>query len=91
MAKKQSIADRQISQDVEEPTEQISAEYGSREEAMDRMLDRMEKQLVDGEIKATVADYLRLIQVRREVAESRPREIEITWVNSLGEENAHDA
>jgi len=59
----------------------------SREKAISRILDKLEAKLLsDQEMKGTVADYLRLIQVMKEMGEERPREIEITWVNSLREE-----
>ncbi len=60
---------------------------GSRQEVMGRILDKLEEQFLgkDG-VKGTVADYLRLIQVMKEMGDERPREIEITWVNSLREE-----
>lgn len=61
--------------------------HGSRVEAIGTILDKLEKQLMaDGAMKGTVADYLRLIQVMKEMGDERPREIEITWVNSLREE-----
>ena len=61
---------------------------GSREEAIGLILDKLEAQFLDNkEVKGTVADYLRLIQVMKEMGEERPREIEIRWVNSLREEN----
>jgi hypothetical protein len=61
------------------------SEYVSGEEAIDRMLSKLEKQLISGDIQGTVADYLRLIQVRREITHERPREIEIRWLNSIRE------
>lgn len=62
--------------------------HGSREEAIGRILDKLEAQLMgEGAMKGTVADYLRLIQVMKEMGDERPREIEIRWVNSLREEN----
>lgn len=61
---------------------------GSREEAIGKILNKLEAQfLAKGEVKGTVADYLRLIQLTKEMGDERPREIEITWVNSLREEN----
>ncbi|MEO8131387.1 MAG: hypothetical protein ABJF23_34355 [Bryobacteraceae bacterium] len=56
----------------------------AREKAIGSILDKLEAKLLSGdELKGTVADYLRLIQVMKEMGEERPREIEITWVNSL--------
>jgi hypothetical protein len=70
---------------AEEARTEKFSEYGSREEAIDRMLSKLEKQLINGDIQGTVADYLRLIQVRREIKHERPREIEIRWLNSIRE------
>ncbi len=61
--------------------------HGARAEALGAILDKLEKQLIgEGSMKGTVADYLRLVQVMKEMGDERPREIEITWVNSLREE-----
>ena len=68
-------------------TEEPAAAHGSRREAIGALLDRLEKQLLAAaEVKCTVADYLRLLQLMKEMGDERPREIEITWVNSLREE-----
>jgi len=56
---------------------------GSREEAVRRILDKLEKQLIGGELKGTIGDYLKLLQIAKEMSDVRPREIEITWVNSI--------
>lgn len=63
------------------------ANNSSRVEAIGTILDKLETQLMtEGAMKGTVADYLRLLQVMKEMGDERPREIEITWVNSLREE-----
>jgi hypothetical protein len=75
--------------EVEEVEKQEAAV--SRQEAVDRLLDKLQTQLLtDMTVKGTVADYLRLLQVRREFADERPKEIEITWVNSLGREDVDE-
>ncbi len=63
-----------------------ASKYGSREKAIGRMLDKLEVQLTEENTKGTFADYLRLLQGMKEMGEERPREIEITWVNSLRED-----
>ena len=65
----------------------VVSKNGSREKTISTILDRLETQLLKADVKGTVADYLRLIQVMKEMGEERPREIEIRWVNSLREEN----
>jgi predicted adenine nucleotide alpha hydrolase (AANH) superfamily ATPase len=72
-----------IAVNAEEPKAEATSEYGSRKEAINRILDKLEKQFIEGELKGTVADYLRLIQVVKEMGDERPREIEIRWVNSI--------
>ena len=55
----------------------------TREEAVRRILDRLEKQLIGGDMKGTIGDYLKLLEIAKQMADVRPREIEITWVNSI--------
>ncbi len=54
---------------------------------IDLLLASMEQRLgVDAKTKTSVADYMRLIQFRRELAdEVRPREIKVSWSDSLEE------
>ena len=49
------------------------------------VLDKVEKQLGTGDFKATVADYIRLLQIQKEFETTKPRNIEVTWVESLKE------
>lgn len=52
---------------------------------IDALLKRMENNLaLEAEKKANVSDYMRLLQFRRELADQeRPREIKVTWTDSL--------
>ena len=68
-------------------TEKPAAAHGSRRAAIGVLLNRLEAQfLAQKEVKGSVADYLRLLQLMKEMGDERPREIEITWVNSVREE-----
>ena len=53
-----------------------------REEALERMLSKCERQFFDGDFTGTVGEYLRLLEAGNETADQRPREIEIRWVTS---------
>ena len=55
---------------------------GSRAKArvVKRLLRRLEQKLSDEEVKATLGDYIRLVQFERELEEDEPREIKVTWV-----------
>ena len=43
-----------------------------------RALDRSEGQVT--EFKPTLADFLRLVQLEKEIGEEEPKEIKVTWV-----------
>jgi hypothetical protein len=62
----------------------------SRQEAVDQLLDKLQEHLLNTELKGTVADYMKLLQVRRDFADERPGEIEVTWVNSLEKESSNE-
>ena len=67
-----------------EKTAKPAEAHGSRKAAVGLILNKLEEQLLGaGVAKGTVADYLRLLQLMKEMGDERPREIEITWVNSL--------
>lgn len=54
------------------------------------LLDAFEQQIRDQTVKVSVSDYIRLLQLKREFDEQKPKEIEVTWVDSLGEKNASE-
>ena len=55
--------------------------------AVDRMIQQMEGKLGVDEFKASVGDYIRLIQIRKELGEERPSEMVVTWGDASGEGN----
>jgi hypothetical protein len=53
---------------------------GTRRERIAELLERIEAQLDVGEMKITLADFIRLTQLERELEqEDQPREIIVTW------------
>jgi hypothetical protein len=44
------------------------------------LLENIEQQLVERGGKATLADYIRLVQLRREMEGEEAREIRVQWV-----------
>jgi hypothetical protein len=55
---------------------------------LDRLLNALESKLEDAKFKPSVGDFVRLLQLRKEMEEERPREITVTWVEPSEEENA---
>ena len=45
------------------------------------MLQRVEQKLGTGDVKATLADYIRLVQLQKELEDEEPGEITVTWVD----------
>lgn len=41
----------------------------------------MEQKIGEGEVKATLGDYIRLVQLQKELEEEEPRDIRVTWVD----------
>ena len=47
-----------------------------------RLLRKLEEQMGGrGEVKASLGDYIRLVQLHKELDEEAPREIKVTWVD----------
>jgi hypothetical protein len=56
----------------------------SRKKRIEALQQHVEKQLTDVAKRATVADLIRLMQMEKELEEEkRPREIVITWVEPV--------
>lgn len=48
---------------------------------VEELIERAERNLAKDDVKATVADYIRLVQLQKELAEDEPRDIEVRWVD----------
>ena len=55
---------------------------------LDELIRKVESKLEDREFKASVSDFVRLLQLRKEIEEERPKEITVTWVEPSEKENA---
>ncbi len=56
---------------------------GGRAGVVKRLLKDMEKKLSGKEVKATLGDYIKLIQLQKELDdEEQPKEIKVTWVEA---------
>jgi hypothetical protein len=61
----------------------------SRKELINTLLSRIEKQLDSETTKVTLADFIRLIQLQRELEqEEQPAEVIVTWRDRLEKQNA---
>ena len=53
-----------------------------RAQVIKGVLEKMEKQMSDDGMKATMGDYIRLVQLHKELDEESPKEIKVTWVEA---------
>jgi hypothetical protein len=50
------------------------------------LLKKVERKLSGGEVKASLGDYIKLVQLQKELEEDETREIKVTWVEPGSEE-----
>ena len=48
---------------------------------MEALLKNVEKKLTGKEVKATLGDYIKLVQFQKELEDEHPKEIKVTWVD----------
>ena len=55
----------------------------SRSEAVEKILLNVEKKLAKGSLRASLGDYIKLVQLQKELdEEQQPKEIKVTWVEA---------
>jgi len=57
---------------------------------LDRLIKDFEERLKNNQIKLTVGDYIRLMQLRKELGQEEPKEIKVTWVEPTEKEHANE-
>ena len=50
---------------------------------LENVLKKMEEKLGTAEFKPSLADYLKLVQMEKEIGEEGPKEIRVTWVEPV--------
>ena len=53
---------------------------------VDKLLKNVEKKLAGKDVKATLGDYIKLVQLQSELEEEEPKDITVTWVEPKSEE-----
>jgi hypothetical protein len=70
--------------------EQGKSRGSTKTDLVDRMIEDFEKRLDKGEVKLTVGDFVRLIQLRQDIHEEEPKEIRVTWVEPPEKESVNE-
>jgi len=50
-------------------------------EVVDGLLNEVRNRVQKGELKPTLGDYIRLMQLKRELDENEPKNVEVKWVD----------
>lgn len=60
---------------------------------MQKIREEVEKKLSKGVEKASLADYIRLVQLEKELTETEPKETKATWIDpqQVGEKEKSDS
>jgi hypothetical protein len=48
---------------------------------VEKLLKNVEQKLEGEDVKATLGDYIRLVQLQQELEDEEPRDIKVTWVD----------
>lgn len=67
---------------------EIQWDRDSQGALVDEALDKIDHQIKQGDMKGSMMDLVRLIQLHREMEFQQPTEVEVTWVEPLKEEDA---
>ncbi|MBI4874666.1 MAG: hypothetical protein HY822_08535 [Acidobacteria bacterium] len=59
-------------------------------ELVNRLVHGIEQKLEKGELKATLGDFIRLLQLQKELENEQPKEIEVRWVDPSEPAGAND-
>jgi hypothetical protein len=70
---------------------QMPRRRGSKRAALvERAIESIEQKLGSSDVKATFADFIRLLQLQKELQGDEPREIKVTWINPNEQESASE-
>ena len=62
----------------------------SQHALVEKMIEKIEEKLDKDELKPSVGDLIRLLQLDKELKEEQPKEIKVSWVEPHEEEHAGD-
>ena len=57
---------------------------------LEQMIEKFQAQINQEDFKATVGDYIRLMQLREELSDEEPKEIRVTWVEPVEQKPSNE-
>lgn len=81
-----------ISREPDSKTRRATREQSdaSRAELLEKAIHSIEEKLGSSEVKATFGDFIRLLQLQKELQIDRPQEIKVTWIESSETESVSE-
>jgi hypothetical protein len=76
--------------DDETSSPDASGRRANRAELLDKAIQRMEEKLGSADVKATFGDFIKLLQLQKEMQIDQPREIKVTWIEPSEAESASE-
>lgn len=69
----------------ETPVEVITPEPEENDKAklIEMAIQKIEKKLGSDEVKASIGDFIRLLQLQKEFYGDQPRQVTVTWIESI--------
>ncbi len=62
----------------------------SKTQVVDQMISDFKRKVEQGEVKVSVGDFIRLVQLRSDLDLDEPKEIRVTWVEPTETESAKE-
>jgi hypothetical protein len=86
-----AISEEQDPEKKRSRRKQTPRRRGSKRAALvERAIESIEQKLGSSDVKATFADFIRLLQLQKELQGDEPREIKVTWINPNEQESASE-
>jgi hypothetical protein len=76
--------------DPEEEKNSRHLRGSNRADMVDKAIQRIEEKLGSSDVKATFADFIRLLQLQKELQADQPKEIKVTWIDPSETESASE-
>jgi len=64
--------------------------HNDRADLVEKAIQNIEEKLGASDVKATFGDFIRLLQLQKELQVEQPREIEVTWIEPSETESASE-
>jgi hypothetical protein len=80
----------QMPDDETSPADKSGSRAANRAELLDKAILRMEEKLGSADVKATFGDFIKLLQLQKEMQIDQPREIKVTWIEPSETESASE-